>query len=126
MTVSGRAFKPNAQVTITYASTPQTLVTAISNANGNFTTSFLIPESAAGSHTITASDGTNSIEVPFYLESQAPQIPLPLLPSLGGKADALAVFDWENVSDASGVTYTLQVATRDDFALPSMVATCRV
>jgi hypothetical protein len=121
VTVSGTAFKPNTQVTVTYTSTPQTLLTTISDANGNFTSSFLIPESAAGSHTITASDGTNSIEVPFYMESQAPQIPLPLLPSLGGKADALAVFDWENVNDASGVTYTLQVATRDDFALSSMV-----
>jgi hypothetical protein len=97
------------------------MATAISDANGDFTASFLIPESVAGNHTITASDGTNSMQVPFYMESQAPQIPLPLLPSLGEKADALTVFDWANVNDASGVTYTLQLATRDDFALSSMV-----
>jgi hypothetical protein len=119
--ISGAAFMSNAQVTITYASTPRTMVTAISDSNGDFITSFLIPESVAGNHTITASDGTNSLQVPFYMESQAPQIPLPRLPSLGGKANSLAIFDWVNVNDASGVTYTLQVATRDDFALSSMV-----
>ena len=121
ITVSGAAFQPNAQVTITYTSTPQTVATTTSDGNGNFTATFSVPESEAGSHTITASDGTNSLQVPFYMEGQAPDIPPPLLPLMGDRADALTEFDWEDVEDVSGVTYTLQVATSDDFAPASIV-----
>jgi len=121
VTISGTAFRPNAQITIIYTSTPQTVATTISDANGNFITTFSIPKSMAGSHTITASDGTNSLQVPFYIESQAPEIPLLLLPRIGQKANALTAFDWENISDVSGITYTIQVATSEDFAQASMV-----
>jgi hypothetical protein len=121
VTVSGAAFQPNAQVTIVYTSTPQTVATTTSDANGNFTATFSIPKSDAGSHTITASDGTNSLQVPFYMESQAPDIPPPLLPLMGDRADNLTHFDWEDVEDVSGVTYTLQVATSEDFAPASIV-----
>jgi hypothetical protein len=122
VTVSGVAFEPNSPVTITYASTPQTVATTTSDASGAFTASFPIPKSIAGEHTITASDGTNSLQVPFYVESKAPSTPPPLLPLMGGKAAALTYFDWEDVSDDSlPVTYTLQVATSQDFASASLV-----
>jgi hypothetical protein len=55
------------------------------------------------------------------MEEQAPDIPPPLLPLMGDKTDALTEFDWEDVEDVSGVTYTLQVATSADFAPVSMV-----
>jgi len=122
VTISGAAFKPNAQVTITYASTPQTVATTTSDTNGNFTAVFPIPESAAGSHTITASDGTNSLEVPFYMESDSPDAPALLLPAVEDKAEALASFEWEEVSDdSSPVVYTLQVAAGEGFTSASMV-----
>jgi hypothetical protein len=122
ITVSGTAFKPNSQITITYASTPQTVATTTSDTSGDFTATFAIPKSPAGSHIITASDGTDSLEVTFYMESQAPDTPTLLLPLMGEKAEALTSFDWEDVSDESlPVTYTLQVATSDDFSLSSMV-----
>jgi len=121
VTLSGVAFNPISPVTITYTSTPQTVATTTSDANGAFTATFPIPESVAGSHTITASDGTNSLQVEFYMESQAPDIPPPLLPQMGAKAKALTYFDWEDVTDPSGVTYTLQVATSEDFTPASIV-----
>ena len=122
ITISGTAFKASSQITITYASTPQTVATTTSNIYGNFTASFPIPESTAGSHTITASDGTNSLQVPFYMESEAPDIPSLSLPLAGSKAESLTYFDWNSVSDDSlPVTYTLQIATSENFTSASMV-----
>ncbi len=122
ITISGMDFKASSQITITYASTPQTVATTASDIYGNFIASFPIPESTGGSHTITASDGTNSLQVPFYMESEAPNIPSLSLPLAGSKAESLTYFDWDNVSDDSlPVTYTLQVATSEDFTSASMV-----
>jgi len=55
------------------------------------------------------------------MERQAPEIPEPLLPEMGVKAGAKTFFDWEDVTDLSGVTYELQVATSDEFTASSMV-----
>ena len=121
VTLSGTGFEPNSTITVTYASEPQVVATTASNAEGDFTATFTIPKSEAGAHTITASDGTNSLEVPFYMEAQAPGKPELLLPEMGTKAPSVTQFDWESVEDPSGVTYELQVATSDDFAAASMV-----
>ena len=122
VTVSGTAFKPSSQITISYPTTAQTVATTTSNASGNFTASFSIPVSAAGSHTITASDGTSSLDVPFYMESVAPDAPSPSLPASGSEAEAQTRFDWADASDASApVTYTLQVATTQNFTTASLV-----
>jgi hypothetical protein len=121
VTLSGVGFEANSTITITYATEPQVVATTTSDANGDFTATFDIPKSAAGEHTITASDGTNSLEVPFYMEAQAPGKPQLLLPETGTKAKSLTEFDWESVEDRSGVTYDLQVATSEDFAAVSIV-----
>ena len=122
ITVSGVAFKASSQITIIYASTPQTVATTTSDIYGNFTASFPIPISTAGSHTITAGDGTNSLQVSFYMESEAPDVPSLSLPLTGRKVESPTRFDWGGVSDDSlPVTYTLQVATSEDFSSASMV-----
>lgn len=121
VTLEGVGFEANSTITVTYATEPQVVATTTSDANGDFEATFDIPKSEAGAHTITASDGTNSLEVPFYMESQAPGTPQPLLPETGTKAPSLVQFDWEGVEDPSGVTYELQVATSDDFAAAAMV-----
>ena len=121
VTVSGVGFEANSTITITYATEPQVVATTTSDANGDFTATFDIPKSAAGEHTITASDGTNSLEVPFYMEAQAPGKPELLLPETGTKANSMTEFDWESVVDPSGVTYDLQVATSEDFAAASII-----
>ena len=114
ITISGTGFKPNVTITITYASTP-TVFTTTSEADGSFSYTFKAPKSDPGAHTITATDGVNSLEVTFFMESEAPAIPEPLLPAMGDKPEQPITFDWRDVSDPSGVTYTLQVATDKDF-----------
>ena len=115
ITISGSGFTPNATITITYTSTPQELTTTTADSNGNFSATVTIPESAKGSHTITATDGSNTVSTTFTMESKKPQIPQPLLPYDGEKIKRPATFDWEDVTDDSGVTYTLQIATDEDF-----------
>ncbi len=67
VTINGVAFEPNAEVTITYTSEPVVVGTTQTDASGDFSFSFRVPESSAGTHTIAASDGTNSLTVPFYM-----------------------------------------------------------
>ncbi len=98
------------------------IYTTTASASGLFVALFPAPVSQAGTHTITVSDGTNSEEFIFTVESQAPPVPLPLLPEMGVEVVWPLTFDWKEVTDASlPVTYTLQVATSDDFAAASVV-----
>jgi len=55
------------------------------------------------------------------MESKAPPAPALLSPEDGAKAEAKAHFDWEGVDDPSGITYTLQVATKDSFTASFLV-----
>jgi len=48
-------------------------------------------------------------------------VPVLLLPENDSKAEAITHFDWEEVTDPSGVTYTLQVATSPGFTPSSIV-----
>jgi len=121
ITLNGVDFQPSATITIKYSTTPITVATTTSNASGDFSIDFDAPKSFAGTHTITASDGINSLQVLFYMEAEAPPIPQPLSPENGAIIAPLARFDWESVEDESGVTYDLQIATSFDFASSSTV-----
>lgn len=114
ITISGTGFIPDHEITITYASTP-VVFTTTSEDDGSFSYTFKIPESEPGEHTITATDGTNSLEVTFFMESEAPPIPAPLKPELDTKPEQPVAFDWKDVTDPSGITYTLQVAKDKSF-----------
>lgn len=90
--------------------------------DGLFVAVFPAPAAKAGAHTITISDGTNSEEFIFTMESQAPPVPLPLMPEMGVKVAWPLTFDWKEVADASlPVTYTLQIAADDGFEAASVV-----
>lgn len=122
VTVSGTGFLVNHQVTVTYLSLPITVATTATNANGAFSATFDVPASEGGDHTITATDGINTITSTFTMESTAPPIPVPLLPTMDSKASAEAHFDWEDVTDLSlPITYTLQIATDDQFTTTSIL-----
>ncbi len=114
LTVSGTGFIANGTVTIKYDETQ--IATATTDADGAFSTIFDIPASLHGDHTITASDGANVQQLTFTMESTAPPTPPLLLPEDSIKTKAEAYFDWDDVEDDSGVTYTLQIATDKDFA----------
>jgi hypothetical protein len=126
ITISGSGFRPNYEITITYESTPVVVATPESGADGSFTATFKVPASKGGEHTITATDGTSTMSVDFYMESTPPDTPPPLLPYMDDKADSQAYFDWEDVTtDIDGqpeqslpITYELQIATNENFTSP--------
>jgi hypothetical protein len=117
--VSGVGFKAGAIVTVTYDG--EEVATAVPGSNGAFSVSFVVPSSTGGNHTVTVSDGTNSAAPIFTVEQEAPPAPVLRSPDDGDKAEAAAEFDWEDVEDDSGISYTLQVATKDSFAASYIV-----
>ena len=107
--VSGSGFNTGGTVTIKYDALEVAMVTA--NNNGAFSTSFAVPASISGKHLVTVSDGINTKQVVFIIESEAPPIPPPLLPKMSAKAKSPVKFEWENVDDPSlPITYNLQIA----------------
>ncbi len=123
ITLSGLGFKPNAPVTVTYAPENLELSKTLTDASGTFSVKVTIPPIAGGDHTIRVSDGTTSKDFPFYMEKTAPAVPELLSPITTAKvkvpkAKNLAVFDWKDVTDPSGFTYTLQIATDANFTKP--------
>jgi len=117
LTIYGAGFTENAAVTITYNEGDEVIATetATTDLNGTFTLIFTVPPSAAGSHVITATEGATTGTAVFIMESEAPLVPVPRLPEAAGTAEEKARFDWGDVTDPSGVSYTLQVASDIDF-----------
>jgi hypothetical protein len=118
LTIYGTGFASGATVTITYNEGDEVIATETTAADpsGNFNFVFTVPPSAAGSHVITATgDGTTTKAAVFTMESDAPPVPLPRLPGAASTAEEQARFDWGDVTDPSGVSYTLQVASDVDF-----------
>jgi len=122
LNVTGTGFTVGVKVIITYGD--KEVATAIVESNGTFSATFGVPPSKHGTHTIVAADPinpANTRQFTFIMESDPPPIPASALPEEGIKTEAQAHFDWEGVSDPSGVTYTLQVASDDRFTEPSIV-----
>ena len=117
--VNGVGFRAGSIVIITYDG--EQVATAVPGGNGAFSVSFVVPPSTGGPHTVTISDGTNTATPIFTVEQEAPPAPVLLSPDDGDRAEAAAEFDWEDVEDDSGVSYTLQVATKDSFAASYIV-----
>ncbi len=119
LTVSGIGFTAGGAVTITYDGN-QVATVAVSP-DGTFSAPFKAPAGSGGAHTVIANvDGiTNSFT--FVMESTPPPIPKPLKPEMDIKAESEAYFDWEDVTDPSGVTYALQIATDENFTQGSIV-----
>ena len=111
--VSGTSFKVDGTVTIKYDDSE--VAKAITNDIGAFSVAFNVPASTSGKHTITATDGANTIPLNFTMESKPPPAPILTLPQEANKVEAETLFDWDDVDDPSGVTYTLQIASDEDF-----------
>jgi hypothetical protein len=115
VTVTGNGFIASHEVNITYDSAQ--VATATTNADGDFEATFTVPVSTHGDHTITATDGTNTKQFSFAVESTPPPAPQLLIPASGAKAKAMATFDWQDISDPSlPITYTLQISSDQSFS----------
>jgi hypothetical protein len=113
-TISGSGFTPNSTVTITLAGAQ---TTASTDGSGRFSANVTVPGGQSGPQVVTASDGVNTMSSTFTVESTPPQVPALLSPAEGEKAESLAYFDWSDVTDPSGVTYTLQIAADGNFTV---------
>lgn len=122
VTVSGRGFKAEWPMTITYASTPVSFTTN-SMADGSFSYTFEVPPSEGGIHTITVTDGENTDQTSFFVETTPPSPVYPLLPLEDSKLEGDR-FDWcgdaddpniEVTDESLPITYELQIATNGQF-----------
>ena len=113
LTIHGTGFIAQTPITITYGKS--TVATVPTDTKGTFSATFTLPPSIAGSHAITVTDGTDTLTATVTMESEAPLIPVPLLPEVATMTEGKTYFDWGDVDDPSGITYTLQIGADVDF-----------
>jgi hypothetical protein len=123
--VTGSGFAASTDVDIMYDGSNVT--TAKTNDKGSFETSFPVPESQHGERVVAAGyDGENHANSIFTMESDPPDTPKLISPSSGSRfgfiGNAMPTFEWSAVSDDSGVRYSLQIATSDNFTASSIIA----
>ena len=117
LTVTGRGFAANEDVVITYDGSQ--VATDTTNDKGSFDASFLVPESQYGEQQVTAEDDAeNEAAANFTMESDPPDKPELISPPDGGRVGFIGTvrptFEWSEVSDDSGVRYSLQIATSEN------------
>lgn len=120
LTLKGTSFEVGGVVTVKYDA--EEISRTLADTKGSFSVSFNVPVSVFGSHIITVSDGFNTRQFLFKVESEPPSAPKPIVPKAPSMVGANVGFDWESVYDPSEpVVYTLQVARDDDFFNPLLV-----
>jgi len=113
LTVTGGGFAANEDVVIMYENSQ--IETTITNNKGSFDVSFLVPESKNGARLVSAEDkADNEATAIFTMESDPPEAPELVSPPDGDRAGFIGkmrpTFRWSEVSDDSGVYYSLQIA----------------
>jgi len=114
LTVAGGGFAVNKDVDIMYEGSQ--IETARTNAEGSFEVSFPVPESQYGECLVTAEvGGETEATAIFTVESAPPGTPELISPLDGSRVGFIGgmrpTFEWSEVSDDSGVRYSLQIAT---------------
>ncbi|AKG54234.1 hypothetical protein DGWBC_1607 [Dehalogenimonas sp. WBC-2] len=112
--VEGKGFNPGATVTAKYDAT--SVGSATASNTGAFTIKFKARSSTAGVHVITVSDGVNTRTFPYYMECTPPLVPVLIAPLDGTAIKQPVVFEWQALSDPSGVIYTLQISQDPTFS----------
>jgi hypothetical protein len=112
VTMTGCGFAARSTVSIKYddqvvSNSPTTSDT------GSFTDAFNVPASSQANHVITATDGAGNVATfGMPLSTTPPPAPNTISPvdeRFGWFGSQPVVFTWSDVSDPSGVTYTLEV-----------------
>jgi len=90
---------------------------------GSFTAEFKAPVSPGEEHQVNATDGAgNGAAANFFTETTPPSTPSPLSPApkarVGFMGKQAVTFEWSEVSDPSGVSYTLEISQEADFQSP--------
>jgi hypothetical protein len=118
LTVTGGGFPTDEYVVIEYDGSE--VETAKTNQEGSFDVSFLVPESQHGERQVTAKvDGETEATAIFVMESDPPDMPELIAPPDGDGVGFIGrvrpTFEWSEVSDDSGVRYSLQIAVSKNF-----------
>jgi len=117
LTLTGTGYEVRSPVIMKYDA--QTLTAVVTDDTGAFTMVFTVPVSNGGVHVVTATDFTNTEQVFYNVEEEAPVPPEPLTPRPSTEVTAPVTFDWENVYDVSQpLVYSFQIARTDDFLRP--------
>lgn len=113
VTMTGSGFAATSQVSIKFnniviADSPKT------DQTGNFIHRFKVPESSQDKQVVTATDKSGNVATSgLLLEKDPPPSPTPIFPTtvqrFGWFGSQTVNFSWSEVSDASGVTYTLEI-----------------
>jgi hypothetical protein len=119
VTVNGVGFTAGATVTVTYDG--KEVKTGTVGSDTNFSITFNAPVSKAGEHTVTVSDGTVVLPLKYYMDATPPAAPSLVIPETGKRQKATGDFTWNAVSDPSGVTYVLQIASDASFSSASIL-----
>jgi hypothetical protein len=115
LTVTGYGFAAGKNVSITYDDNQE--ATATTDGGGSFEASFPVPESRHGEHQVAIGYSAGTVaSAAFTLESIPPDTPDLISPTAGGRVGLIGrtvtpTFEWYAVSDDSGVSYNLQIAT---------------
>jgi hypothetical protein len=114
LTVTGSGFGANKDVDVMYDGSQS--ATGRTDSKGSFSATFAVPESQHGAHQVTAEiGGQTEATRSFTMESNPPDRPEPISPPdksrVGFISKATPTFQWSEVSDESGVRYSLQVAS---------------
>ena len=127
VTVTGRGFASSSQVSIKFndvaiADSPTT------DQNGNFTHSFNVPESSQDQQVVTATDKAGNVATTgLSLEAEPPPAPNLLYPCDGQRfgwfGPQVVTFKWQEVSDPSGVTYTVEIGQNTQVWPPTVTKT---
>jgi len=122
LTISGTGFEANGEIGMEFDGVAVRTTTA--DSSGAFQIVFKVPASQHGEHVITVSDGVNTRQLAFEIESDAPPVPAPVSPDDRSETKAVAYFDWKGVDDPSlPVRYQLQIASDSGFAIVVMEKT---
>ncbi len=126
VTVNGSGFEANKVLDVTYDSTSINTVpgTPTTSTRGSFSINITAPRSKGGVHKLTVTDGTNSRDSDWMMDS-APPLPPGLSSSGAGQVtgifgDVSVTLRWPAVTDPSGIYYSLQLDTHPDFSSPSI------
>jgi len=120
--ISGTGFEAGGEIDIEYDG--MAVATVAADNYGAFQVVFKVPAGPQGEHVISVSDGVNTRQLVFEIESDAPPVPAPVSPDDKSVVKAATYFDWEDVDDPSvPVRYQLQIASDANFAVVIMEKT---
>jgi len=125
VTLVGQGFAASRDIVINYDGKQAT--TARTDDKGHFETSFSVPPSHHGEHSVTVGYSADNVaSAIFIMESDPPPTPQLLSPARGSRlgfwGNVTPKLEWSQVSDPSGVRYSLQLASSADFSTGSLIA----